>query len=161
MSDNDALSKLIQDLAALVKRGNGLNLDIVKRYAEERENSRAIYQLFGDFEKRFAVFEKRQRDLLEELSDRLERLERLQLLEQTGHGRGSEAREIKSEIKQESQSLEWQLTRRMNNLLYLQEQATSYGAGQAPLEIINAITDEQIEVEKLQRKLQRGRYEKS
>ena len=126
---------------ALIRRQISLSRDVLERYAHEAESSKALYE-------RFLVFDKRIKKVLDELAARIERIERLELLDRTGHL--AEAREIRSEIKHELGSLEWQLSRRIKNLNYLQEQAASYGAGRVDLELINQISDEAEAIQELQ-----------
>jgi hypothetical protein len=136
--------EITNDEWGLIRRQNSLLRDIMERYAHDSENSRALYE-------RFITFDRRIKKVLDELAERMERIERLELLDKTGHL--AEAREIRSEIKQELGSLEWQLARRLKNLQYLQEQAATYGAGRVDLDLINQISDETEAVQLLQLKL--------
>lgn len=118
-----------------------MSRDVLERYAHEAENSKVLYE-------RFLVFEKRNKKVNDEILERIERIERLELLDRTGHP--AEAREIRSEIKQELSSLEWQLNRRVKNLNYLNEMAAGYGAGRVDLDLINQIADEQEAIQELE-----------
>ena len=118
---------------------------LLERSSQDNENTKALYE-------RFVSFDRRIKKVLDELSERQERIERLIILERTGNNQTAEAREIRSEIKQELTSLQWQLSRRVKNLNYLQEQAANYGS-RVPLDLINEIADEQEAVQLLQSKL--------
>lgn len=134
----------IDDLVRQVSRLIGTVNSVLERYAHEAENSNALYE-------RFITFDRRIKKVLDEISERIERIERLELLDATGHR--AEAREIRSEIKQELGSLEWQLNRRVKNLNYLKEQAAGYGAGRVDLSLINEIADETEAIQELQLQL--------
>lgn len=133
------------DELSLWRRHIAISTEVMERYAEEAENGRALYQ-------RFQAFDRRLKKTLDEIADRIERIERLFLLEKTGFGQQSEAREIRSEINQELVSLRWQLSKHIKNLNYLQEQAAGYG-GRVPLDIINQVLDEQEIIQDLQSKI--------
>ena len=136
--------EITPDEWALIRRQIALSRDVLQRYAESAENANALYE-------RFIAFDRRIKKVLDELAERIERIERLGLLDLTGHR--AEAREIRSEIKQELNSLEWQLARRIKNLNYLKEQAAGYGAGRVDLDLINQIADEAEAIQELQFKL--------
>lgn len=139
---------LSPDELALIRRHIALSRDILERYAHEAENSRAVHE-------RLLAFERRTKEALDEILDEIERINRLLILEATGHGRdpAGEAGEIRSEIRQE-QSIQWKLSRHIRNLQYLQEQAAGYGS-RAPLDLVNQITDEQEEIQRLQHELKK------
>ena len=136
--------EITPDEWALIRRQISLSRDILERYALVSENSTALFE-------RFIAFDRRIKNVLDELVERVERIERLELLDKTGHQ--AEAREIRSEIKQELGSLEWQLNRRIKNLNYLKEQAAGYGAGRVDLDLINQIADETEEIQELQNQI--------
>lgn len=136
--------EITTDEWGLVRRQISMSRDVLERYAHEAENATALYE-------RFIVFDRRIKKVLDELAERIERIERLELLDRTGHL--VEAKEIRSEIKQELSSLQWQLNRRIKNLNYLKEQAAGYGAGRVDLSLINEIADEQEAIQELQSKL--------
>lgn len=138
------------DELAIIRRQIAVSRDVLERYAHEAENSQALYE-------RFLVFDRRIKKVLDELSERIERIERLLLLDKTGHE--APAGEIRSEIRQELTSLQWQLNRRIKNLNYLKEQAAGYGAGRVDLDLINQIADETEEIQRLQSELERARNE--
>ena len=135
----------LDDLVVQIRRLIGTVNSILERYSHSEENSDALYD-------RFLVFDRRNKKVLDELAERIERIERLELLERTGHMDG--AKEIRSEIKQELTSLQWQLSRRIKNLNYLKEQAAGYGAGRVDLSLINEISDEQDAIQELQAKIE-------
>lgn len=133
--------EITADEWALIRRQVAMSRDVLERYAAIAEISNALYE-------RFITFDRRTKKVLDELAERMERIERLELLDLTGHQ--AEAREIRSEIKQELGSLQWQLTRRIKNLNYLKEQAAGYGAGRVDLSLINEIADETEAIQELQ-----------
>ena len=137
----------LDDLVRQISRLIGTVNSVLERYALLGENSTALYE-------RFITFDRRIKNVLDELAARLERIERLELLDLTGHQTG--AREIRSEIKHELGSLEWQLNRRIKNLNYLKEQAAGYGAGRVDLELINQISDEAEAVQSLQMEIKQA-----
>lgn len=141
--------EITPDELSLWRRQVALGTEIMERYAEEAENGRALYQ-------RFQAFDRRQKKTLDEIAERIERIERLLLLEKTGFGQQAEAREIRSEIGQELTSLQWQVSKHIKNLNYLEEQAAGYGS-RIPLDIINQISDEQEIIQDLQLRISRAK----
>jgi hypothetical protein len=138
-------TQLSPDDAAELRKLYSAFRSLLERSSQDGENTKALYE-------RFVSFDRRVKKVLDELSERIERIERLLLLERTGNSQAAEAREIRSEIKQELTSLQWQMSRRIKNLNILQEQAVNYG-NRVPLDLINAITDEQDEIQELQVKI--------
>jgi hypothetical protein len=132
----------------LIRRYFGIARDVVERYARDSEDSRATAEVFRAFEVRF-------KKRLDEALEHIERIERLLTVERPGEFGAAEAREIKSEIRQELSSLQWQLQRRISNINYLEEQAASYGS-MPPLWLVNQIADEQVQIQRLQDRLKKN-----
>lgn len=124
-----------------------MSVSILERYAHEAENSKAVFE-------RLMAFEKRVKETFDEILQELERINRLLILETTGLNKG-EAREIRSEIKQELSSTAWQLDKRIKNLEYLQNQAAGYGALNVPLYLVNEIAEEQEAIQRLEAQLRK------
>ena len=136
---------LSPDELSLIRRHVALSVEVLQRFATEGENAKAAYDLLVAHNRLV------KRDL-DEIFEEIERINRLLILEETGRGQGAEAREIRSEIRQELSSLEWQLTRHIRNLQYLQEQAAGYGS-RVPLDLVNEITDEEEKIQELQTRI--------
>lgn len=137
---------LKQDELTLIRRHIGISLDVLEKFTREVEDKKSFYDLFQAF---LAIYRKDR----EETQERLERIERLELLDRTGNSQSGEAREIKSEIRQEIESLEWQLSRHISNLGILELQAAGYGSLAVPLNILNEIAAEQEAIHRLQSRL--------
>lgn len=148
MSQRKPQPQVIQispDQWQLIQRYFNITRDISERYARDSEDGRATAEVFRAFEVRI-------KKRIDECLDKIERIERLLTLEKLGSSQSAEAREIRSEINQELTSLEWQLSRQVSNLNYLQEQAASYGS-MLPLWLINQIEDVRQIIETLQGKI--------
>lgn len=118
----------------------------MERYAADSETSRA---LLG----RHRIFQEVIAEWLEELSERVDRIERLLLLERSGGGAGSEARETRAQLASEVKSIKRQIVKRVRKLNLLQEQAAVYASGDVPIRLVMQIADEQDAIQELQRKL--------
>lgn len=118
----------------------------MERYAADSETNRA---LLG----RQRMFQEIISEWLEELSERVDRIERLLLLERSGGGQSSEARETRAALVKESKSIQRQIIRRVRKLNLLQEQAAIYASGDVPIRLVMQITDEQEVIQELQQRL--------
>lgn len=118
----------------------------MERYAADSETSRA---LLG----RQRIFQEVVAEWLEELSERIDRIERLLLLERTGGVGSSEAQETRAQLSSEVKSIKRQIIKRVRKLSLLQEQAAVYASGDVPIRLVMQIADEQEIIQSLQSKL--------
>lgn len=137
---------LTPDDFKLLRRFIASSQALMERYAADSETSRA---LLG----RQRIFQEVVAEWLEELSERIDRIERLLLLERTGGVGSSEAQETRAQLSSEVKSIKRQIIKRVRKLSLLQEQAAVYASGDVPIRLVMQIADEQEIIQSLQSKL--------
>ena len=104
-----------------------------------------------DYFRSYALKEDAIRDMFESIAERIERLERNEILlltENNPQKRVEAAQELEQEL-----ATKGQLKRRLRNLNKLLEQAAEYGELDVPLKVRNAIEAEQEKIAELESKL--------
>ena len=161
--DNDFIAQIkslitaINNLLPHVKRVIGLNRDIIQRYAELSEQAAGIFERFSSFEDIYSDNNAGLIREINELTEAVNRLERLAILDKTGFGSSWEAVKIRGDIQAdyERDFLNQQiiderklLSQRMKTLSRHQMRAARYGGyDSAPVEIQNDIESTQLDID--------------
>lgn len=144
----------IDDLTRQITRLIGTANALMERYADIAEEVRAIRiaQLADQGVTRDYFEEAGRRD--DKLADRIERLERLEILDRTGNIYSIEANQIRKEVKGEhlERALRQELAQHIKNLDYAKLKAARFGVN-IPVDIINEIETYQENVERARKEL--------